>query len=471
MKTMSNRIVMVGFGNIGQALLPLLSTHFPEYDVHIFEASVGQSQRDVCRRYHAHLTEQRITKENYGAVLQPLLSSRDYLLNLATSVSTCDLIGLAQSSGAFYLDTCIEPWEYPQADSGIAITNYALREEVCELRRQSGGRSTAVVAHGANPGFVSILLKKGLVDMAKVHGIAHGPCLCSDDWARLARRLDVRVIQISERDTQVSALARRPGEFVNTWSVDGLVTECLQPAELGWGTHEVKLPPNARRHQYGSQAAIYLDRPSHTVKVKSWSPNFLDFDAYLITHNEAISIADYLTLREAGVPVYRPTAYYAYHPCDEAIDSMRLLADNTTAAIESTRILKDEIVSGIDELGVFLLSGTYPSLWIGSNLSIGKARKLADQNNATSLQVVAGAVAAMAWMREHPNEGVLESDDLDYQFVFDYAEPYWSPIVAQYTDWRPTATGQSLQFEDFLIDGSIDKHNEQESSFSDIVEA
>jgi len=451
MKTMSNRIVMVGFGNIGQAILPLLSTHFPEYHVHIFEANIGKSQRDLCRRYNARLTEQRITKDNHGVVLQPLLSSRDYLLNLATSVSTCDLIRLAQLSGAFYLDTCIDPWEYAQAGAGIATSNYALREEVRELRRHSGGCPTAVVAHGANPGFVSILLKKGLIDMASAHGIAHDPCLCAEDWATLARTLDVRVIQISERDTQVGTLARRPGEFVNTWSVDGLVTECLQPAELGWGTHEVKLPPNAHRHQFGSQAAIYLDQPSHTVKVKSWSPNFLDFDAYLITHNEAISIADYLTLREAGVPVYRPTAYYAYHPCDEAIDSMKLLADNTTAAIASTRILKDEIVSGIDELGVFILSGTYPSLWIGSNLSIGKARKLAAQNNATSLQVVAGATAAMAWMRVHPNEGILESDDLDYQFIFDYAEPYWSPIVSQYTSWRPTPASQGLQFEDFLI--------------------
>jgi homospermidine synthase len=26
--------------------------------------------------------------------------------------------------------------------------------------------------------------------------------------------------------------------FVNTWSVEGFVSEGLQPAELGWGTHE-----------------------------------------------------------------------------------------------------------------------------------------------------------------------------------------------------------------------------------------
>ena len=40
---------------------------------------------------------------------------------------------------------------------------------------------------------------------------------------------------------------------------------------------------------------------------------------YMITHNKSISIADYLTLREDGRVIYRPTCHYAYHPCDDAI--------------------------------------------------------------------------------------------------------------------------------------------------------
>src|SRR5262249_15435663 len=149
-----------------------------------------------------------------------------------------------------------------------------------------------------------------------------------------------------------------------------------------------------------------------TVKVKSWSPNYLDFEGFLITHNEAISLADFLTYREDGQVLYRPTSYYAYHPCDEAVESLGLLRNVTASEVRSTRVLKDEILSGIDELGVFLLSGAYPSLWLGSNLSIGKARKQAPQNNATSLQVVSSVVAAMLWALENPARGVLEAEDL-----------------------------------------------------------
>ena len=46
------------------------------------------------------------------------------------------------------------------------------------------------------------------------------------------------MIHVAERDTQRAALRKQPGEFVNTWSVDGFISESLQPAELVWGTHE-----------------------------------------------------------------------------------------------------------------------------------------------------------------------------------------------------------------------------------------
>jgi homospermidine synthase len=446
------KIVILGFGNIGQALIPLLQQHFPAWDLLVIERSIDPNRESVARELGIRLIGQRIVKDNYRDVLSPLLQSGDFLVNLATSISSHDLIGLAQSHGAFYIDTCIDPWEYSHSEHGIDTSNYFLREQILDLRKTSEGRPTAITANGANPGFVSVLVKQGLIEMAAAHGVGHSAPRSQNDWAKLARDLDVRVIQISERDTQVGSLPRAAGEFVNTWSVDGFVTECLQPAELGWGTHETDLPVDGRTYDYGGKASIYIDRPGCTVKVKSWSPNYLDFEGFLITHNEAISIADFLTYREDGRIHYRPTAFYAYHPCDEAIESLSLLRNLTASAIRSARVLKDEIVSGIDELGVFLLSGTYPSLWLGSNLSIGKARKQAPHNNATSLQVVSSVAAAMAWTLENPLRGVLEAEDLDHEFIYALTERYWSPMVRQYIRWSPSAESHDLRFADFLVE-------------------
>ena len=47
----------------------------------------------------------------------------------------------------------------------------------------------------------------------------------------------------------------------------------------------------------------------------------------------------------------------------------------------------DDIVSGMDELGVLLMGHSQGAYWFGSRLSIGVARRLAPHNNATTLQV------------------------------------------------------------------------------------
>ena len=451
MTTNTAKIIILGFGNIGQAISPLLKKHFGGLEIWVIDQHINQHQEALIKDHGLHAIQESVSRENYQALLSPILKAGDFLLNLATSISSRDLIACAQAHGAFYLDSCIDPWEYTATQSGIATSNYQLREHVLEARAASEGKPTAIVAHGANPGFVSILVKRALLDMATTAGIASQPPRDQNEWAKLARDLDVRVIQISERDTQVGATVRSEGEFVNTWSVDGFVTECLQPAELGWGTHETALPQGGQEHDFGCKAAISIDHPSFTLKVKSWSPNYLDFEGFLITHNEAISLADYLTYRVDGRIVYRPTSYYAYHPCDEAVESLSLLRDLTPAKITSSRILKDEIRSGIDELGVFLLSGKHPAYWLGSNLSIGKARKMARDNNATSLQVVSSLVAAMAWARENPDRGILESEDLDHEFIYQFTEPYWAPMARQSIQWSPCEGASELLFADFLI--------------------
>ncbi len=67
-------------------------------------------------------------------------------------------------------------------------------------------------------------------------------------------------IHIAERDTQRSKNPKPLDVFINTWSVDGFISEGLQPAELGWGTHEKKLPYDGKKHKKGTGAAIYLTR-------------------------------------------------------------------------------------------------------------------------------------------------------------------------------------------------------------------
>ena len=135
----------------------------------------------------------------------------------------------------------------------------------------------------------------------------------------------------------------------------GFISEGLQPSELGWGTHEKALPMEGRQHESGCGAAIYLTRPGAGTRVRSWTPTANSQLGFLITHNESISIADFFTLRRNGRVVYRPTCHYAYHPCDDAVLSLHELAGRQWRPQERWNILdENEIVDGIDELGVLL---------------------------------------------------------------------------------------------------------------------
>jgi len=219
----------------------------------------------------------------------------------------------------------------------------------------------------------------------------------------------------------------------------------LQPAELGWGSHEKHWPADAGRHGFGSDAAIYLNRPGIATRVRSWTPLEGPYHGFLVTHAESISIADHLTLRENGQVVYRPTVHYAYHPCDDAVLSLHELAGKNWQVQHRKRIMREEIEDGVDELGVLLMGNAKGVYWYGSRLSIRQARELAPHNNATSLQVVAGILGGMVWALRNPDAGLVEPDDVDYRTVLEIAAPYLGEVVGQYGDWTPLQ-GRSALF-------------------------
>jgi homospermidine synthase len=438
------RLVIVGFGSIGRGVLPLLLRHIALASEQITIISAEPRGREVAAEFGVAFVETALTRDNYRAVLIPRLGRGDFLLNVAVEVASVALIELCQEQGALYLDTCIEPWPGGYTDPSLTPSqrsNYALRESALELRRRypqgETARPTAVLTHGANPGLVSHFVKRALLDLAGAAGL--GDTVPGDRaaWAGLAQRLGIKVIHIAERDTQVARQPKAPGEFVNTWSIDGFVSEGSQPAELGWGTHERHLPEDGRRHEFGGGAAIYLLRPGAATRVRSWTPLEGPYHGFLVTHSESISIADYLTLGEGDAVRYRPTVHYAYHPCDAAVLSLHELAGKNWRMQDKKRLIVDEITAGTDELGVLLMGAAQGVYWYGSRLTIAEARRVAPHNNATSLQVTAAVLAGMVWAIEHPLSGIVEPEDLDFARVLDIAAPYLGDLVGVPGAWTP----------------------------------
>src|SRR6476469_5921839 len=321
-------IVMIGFGSIGKGTLPLIERHIA-FDRSKF-AVIAPEDSDPGKldERQIQFIHQALTKENYREILTPLLTAgpgSGLCVNLSVDTSSVALMELCKDLDAFYTDTVIEPWPGLYTDRNRSISqrsNYALRETLLDLRRRRPGGITAVSCCGANPGMVSWFVKQALLDVAGEIGLKFDEPKTRDDWARLMHRAGVKGIHIAERDTQRARDPKPRGIFVNTWSVEGFCSEGLQPAELGWGTQEKALPPNGSNHDFGCDAAIYLTQPGAGTRVRSWTPTAQAQHAFLVTHNESISIADFFTLLENGKVVYRPTCHYAYHPCDDAVLSL-----------------------------------------------------------------------------------------------------------------------------------------------------
>ena len=438
-------IVMIGFGSIGKGTLPLIERHF-EFDKKRFVViDPNDKDRALLDERGIRFEQVALTRENFRDVLKPLLTAgkgQGFCVNLSEDTSSLAIMEFCSEIGALYIDTVVEPWPgfyYDKnMDTGLR-TNYALRETVQEARRRNPGGSTAVSCCGANPGMVSWFVKQALVNLANDLGDKGTEPKTKAEWAALAQRLGVKGVHIAERDTQRARQPKPLDVFVNTWSVEGFLSEGMQPAELGWGTHEKWMPGNASTHTFGCGAAIYINQPGANTRVRSWTPTPGPQFGFLVTHNEAISIADYYTVRDAsGQAVYRPTCHYAYHPCNDAVLSLHEMFGRAGKMQEEHHILGEaEILDGIDELGVLLYGHGKNAYWYGSQLSVEETRRIAPYQNATGMQVTSAVLAGMVWALENPNAGIVEADEMDFRRCLEVQTPYLGPVIGAYTDWTP----------------------------------
>jgi len=155
-----------------------------------------------------------------------------------------------------------------------------------------------------------------------------------------------------------------------------------------------------------------LHKPGLSVLVKSWVPNGGPYNGFLVQHSEAVTISQYF---ETADGKFRPSVYYCYQPTDGTLASIHELRGRELDKQTKERIVKDEIIAGMDELGVLLITKSGKSYWHGSQLDIKEARRLIPGENATSLQVVANLLGTMMWAIQNPRKGYTEPEAMDHK--------------------------------------------------------
>src|SRR6201985_656209 len=96
----AGKIVMVGFGSIGQGVLPLILRHIGTSSDRITIVTAEDQGNSEAQALGVKFVQKAITPENSRTVLEPLLGAGDFLLNLSVAVSSVALVELARERGA-----------------------------------------------------------------------------------------------------------------------------------------------------------------------------------------------------------------------------------------------------------------------------------------------------------------------------------------------------------------------------------
>ena len=423
------------------------------------------SSSSIPKTRTAHLLDERgirfikqaVTRDNYRELLTPLLTAgggQGFCVNLSVDTSSVDIMELCNEIGALYIDTVNEPWPGFYFDAKLgpeARSNYALREATLAAKRaRKPGSQTAVSCCGANPGMVSWFVKQALLNIA------------NDTGAKARRAEDARGLGASSCSSSASRASTSPSAtpsapppkpmqvFVNTWSVEGFVSEGMQPAELGWGTHEKWMPDNGRSHKTGCDAAIYLMQPGANTRVRSWTPTpqaavrlsrhaqRVDLDRRLL--HRARRRQGGCTGRPATTPIIRATRRCcrctrcsARPACRQPRSTFWTRTRSSTASTSSA-----------------CCSTATRRTPIGTARSSRSRRpaSIAPYQNATGLQVTSAVLAGMVWALENPKAGIVEADEMDFRRCLEVQMPYLGPVIGIYTDWTPLTGRPGLFPED-----------------------
>jgi homospermidine synthase len=446
------KVLIIGYGSVSKCTLPVLFKHLkvPFSQVTIIDFIETDQSLKHWTDKGVKFCREEITPRNMSRLLEQHVSKGGLIIDLSWNIDTIDMLRWCHENDVLYVNTSLEEWD-PYADlrkrTPYEKSLYCRQMELRAETAKWGGKSaTAVIDHGANPGLISHFVKKGLEDIAmkslKDKEVPEKDkkqtekLLTEKDFARLAMQLGIKVIHCSERDTQITSRPKEVDEFVGTWSIEGMREEAVSPAEMGWGTHEDEPSLPASRPETGPGNQIFLSQMGMNTWVRSWIPH-QEIVGMVIRHGEAFTISEHLSVWKNKQCIYRPTVHYAYMPCHETLSSLHELRCRNYRLQPKQRIMRDEITSGEDILGALLMGGRYTSWWTGSILSIEEARRLAPHQNATTVQVAIGVVAAVLWMLENPRKGVCVPDDLPHDYILRIAKPYLGRLLSIPSDWTP----------------------------------
>ena len=451
-----NKIIQFGFGAVGKSF----------FEKVFKEIKIDKSQYFVISRDKLEYTfflelggnignfiVAEITKENFKSVFSKYLEEGDFLIDFADSVGTRDFVEWCANKNVMYLNTGETDWE----DNWYSIFEENLKKN--SLRNQlklknNVNKYPIVLQHGNNPGLVSYFVKSGLEYIVKKqfkNNEKLNKLLEERKFNEIAKEIDLKEIHVNDNDYQEINDKFEKEKLYSTWSIDSFFFEMLSNATVDIGTSEnIQDEKNYKmldmKNGFLEFNDIAIDKMGKTYYPKG------KFNGFVVPHEETITIAKSLEVKNDGEVIYRPTVIFLYSPCDFAVEYLKQARVNDNLSKQDNKFQKDSIIRGFkyperaeiiykekikkgtEYVGVLMLGSKFEPVWIGNRIKKGylyKDKKHSYWQTPTITPVAMSALAASCWMIKNKEKGGIYFPDeiMEYKEILDFVEKYISKTI------------------------------------------
>lgn len=472
------RIVQFGFGAVGKSFYEKISKEiqFNENKYYVITRENYEFEAYVnLGGVVANFIVSEVTRENFKQVFELYLGEGDLLIDFADTVGTRDICDWCAERNIMYINTGEADW--PDNWYSIFDEN-ELKSAIRERHKSSGttNKYPIVLQHGNNPGLVSHFVKAAIeyiVNTQFKKDKTLKEMLKKGKFNEIARSLDIRMIHVNDIDLQEVKDEYNDKVLFSTWCTDSFWFEMLSEATVNIGTHE-EIDFESECNFYNSEKGfLEFKKIAAEKKCRTYYPQG-EYEGFLVPHEETITIAKSLEVKENNKIVYRPTVMFLYSPCVYATNYFKSAKvneypkpdpqkpmdkedENGTTIIrgyvypKNFEILyQEKIAAGTEYVGVLLMGNNFEPVWVGNRIETSflyKNKKDSYWQTPTITPVAMSALAAVLWMLKNKEKGgIYFPDDIeDYKYILKTAEKYISKTI--YQTFSKEALEKALQIE------------------------
>lgn len=459
-------IVQFGFGAVGKSFYEKVSKEisFNENNYYVitnnkyeFEAFINLGGIAV------NFIVSEITKDNFISIFKKYLNPGDLLIDFADTVGTKDILKWCAENNIMYINTGEADWP----DNWYSIFNEnIIKNNFKKLYANSSfNKHPIVLQHGNNPGLVSHFVKAGIdyiVNTQFKRNKNFKKLLKENKFNELAFLLGIKTIHVNDIDLQEANATYSKDKMFSTWCIDSFFFEMLSESTLNLGTQDKSNFKDNIKYADFEKGFIELKDIAANQECYTFYPNG-KFKGFLVPHEETITIAQSLEVKDNNSTIYRPTVMFIYSPCNFAKKYMNDCKVNSYPTSDTSKpqdcenlngtsiirghiypkkseiLYKENISSGTEYVGVLIIGDNFNPVWIGNRIEpsfLYKDKKTSYWQTPTITPVAMSALSAICWMIKNKEKGgIYFPDDIaEYKEILKIAEKYISKTIYKTID-------------------------------------